>query len=161
LARHYNTVWVPEYGRFFSEGKLFGDHNASWRTEEFVKIAKAQTVLEDSLAEASNGLVICDTDAFATGLWHERYIGSRSARVEAVSQNRKYDLYILTGDEIPFVQDGLRDGEDIRHDMHKRFIERLNEEGKSYILVTGGQDKRLADSIAAIDVIKPTVVDNA
>lgn len=30
-------------------------------------------------------------------------------------------LYVLTGDGIPFVHDGLRDGEFICHDMHARF----------------------------------------
>ncbi len=160
LAKHYKTTWVPEYGRVFSEGKMYGDENAKWRTNEFIKIARAQCALEDSLAEASNGLVICDTDAFATGLWHERYMGSRSVRVEAVSAGRHYDLYILTGDEIPFVQDGLRDGEHIRHAMHKRFEERLTEEGKNFIIVTGSREERLVEAIAAIDAIKPAVVDN-
>lgn len=161
LARHYQTAWVPEYGRFYSEGKIFGDKNATWRTDEFIKIANAQGILEDALAEASNGLVICDTDAFATGIWHERYMGTRSPQVEAVAARRKYDLYILTGDEIPFEQDGTRDGEHIRHDMHKRFLERLEEAGKRYIAVTGSKEKRLQEAVAAIDEIKPTVVDNA
>lgn len=160
LAKHYKTVWVPEYGRFFSEGKLFGEECAEWRTEEFTKIAKAQCMLEDSLAEASNGMVICDTDAFATGIWHERYMGFRSPRVESIAAGRKYDLYIVTGDEIPFVQDGTRDGERIRHGMHKQFIERLKESGKAYIMVTGSKEARLAAAIAAIDAIKPSAVDN-
>lgn len=161
LAKHYKTVWVPEYGRIFSEGKLFGDVNANWRTDEFIKIAKAQSVLEDSLTEASNGLVVCDTDAFATGVWHERYMGSRSARVESLSANRKYDLYILTGVEIPFEQDGTRDGEHIRHDMHQKFIDRLEEAGKNYIIVTGTKEERLSSAVSAIESIKPSVVDNA
>lgn len=160
LAKHYKTVWVPEYGRFFSEGKLFGDTNAAWRTEEFVKIARAQCAMEDALAEASNGLLICDTDAFATGLWHERYMGTRSPRVEAVSTHRLYDLYILTGDEIPFVQDGTRDGEHIRHAMHQRFIQRLDEEGKKYIMVTGTPEERLKQAIEAVNAVKPTIEDN-
>ncbi len=153
LAKHYRTTWVPEYGRLYSEGKVFGDENAIWRSEEFVKIAKAQSALEDSLAEASNGLLICDTDPFATGIWHERYIGTRSKAVETIAAKRTYDLYILTGDEIPFVQDGLRDGEHIRHDMHKRFIERLTEEKKNFIIVTGSQEERLKAAINAIDSI--------
>jgi NadR type nicotinamide-nucleotide adenylyltransferase len=151
LARHYHTVWVPEYGRFYSEGKLFADENAAWRTEEFVTIAKEQAALEESLAQASNGLVLCDTDAFATGVWHERYMGTRSADVELVDRNHPHTFYIVTGDEIPFVQDGTRDGEHIRHAMQKRFIERLTEEGKDFVVVTGNKDERLAQAIAAID----------
>jgi HTH-type transcriptional regulator, transcriptional repressor of NAD biosynthesis genes len=153
LAKHYHTVWVPEYGRLYSEGKLFGDANAAWRTDEFVAIARAQAELEDTLAQASNGLVICDTDSFATSLWHERYLGTRSAAVEQIASGRAHDLYILTGDEIPFEQDGMRDGEHIRGAMHKRFIERLAEEGKRYVLVTGTREQRLADAIRAIDEV--------
>ncbi len=160
LAKHYKTTWVPEFGRFYSEGKLFGDSNAEWRSDEFVRIANAQCNLEDALAEASSGLVICDTDAFATSLWHERYMGKRSIQVEAIAARRKYDLYILTGDEIPFEQDGTRDGEHIRHGMHKKFIERLNEDRKKYIIVSGAPEKRLREAVEAIDTIQPTLVDN-
>jgi len=156
LARHYRTVWVPEYGRFYSEGKLEGDEHAAWRTEEFVAIARAQNELEDTLAQASNGLVICDTDAFATTVWHERYMGTRAPEVEAVAKRNPHDLYILTGDEIPFVQDGTRDGEHIRHDMHKRFIERLEEEKLPYVLVTGSPEERLAQAVNVINAQAPT-----
>ncbi len=154
LAKHYNTVWVPEDGRMYSMGKKYGDVHAVWRSDEFVHIAEAQSQLEDTLAEASNGLVICDTNAFATSIWHERYMGTRSKEVEEIAKRRAYSLYILTGDEISFEDDGLRDGEHIRHWMHDRFIERLVEEKKNFIVVTGSKGERLAKSIVAIDALR-------
>lgn len=150
LASHYKTVWVPEYGRSYAEGKLTSEE-VGWNTEEFIKIAEGQNTLEDALAEQSNGLVICDTDAFATSVWHERYMHSRSTNVERIANMRSHDLYIVTGDEIPFVQDGTRDGESIRHWMHERFIERLNEDHKPYILVTGTPEERMKAAVNAID----------
>ena len=153
LAAHYHTVWVPEYGRFYSEGKLSAGEEATWRSEEFLGIAHAQAALEDALAEASNGLVICDTDPFATSVWHERYLGSSLASLDVYANDRSYDLYIVTGDEIPFVQDGTRDGEHIRHDMHTRFIEKLTQFHKRFILVSGAHEVRLQRAIAEIDQI--------
>jgi NadR type nicotinamide-nucleotide adenylyltransferase len=153
LAKHYHTVWVPEDGRMYSMGKIHGDAHAAWRTDEFIHIAEAQSELEDRLAEASNGLVICDTDPFATSIWHERYMGTRSSEVEAIANRRHYDLYIVTGDEIPFEDDGLRDGEHVRHSMHTRFIERLTEEKKNFIVVTGTRTERLEKAVAAIEVL--------
>lgn len=153
LAKHYKTVWVPEEGRMYSMGKIHGDTNTAWRTEEFMHIAEAQNDLEDTLAESSNGLVICDTDAFATGLWHERYMGERSPRVEEIAKRRSHDLYIVTGDEIPFVDDGLRDGEHIRHAMHQQFISRLIEAEKPFIVVQGTKEERLKAAITAIDAL--------
>ena len=37
---------------------------------------------EDEAARLANRVLICDTNAFATVLWHRRYIGSHSAAVE-------------------------------------------------------------------------------
>lgn len=143
LPKHDKTVWAPEYGRTYSEGKLTSAEAGQWRSEEFETIARLQNSIENSLAESSNGLVICDTDAFATSIWHERYMGFRSKKVEEIAKEIGHDLYILTGDEIPFVQDGTRDGEKIRHKMHQRFIERLKEDGKPFIIVQGTPENRL------------------
>ena len=134
-------------------GKQYGDANTKWRTDEFLHIAEAQNELEDMLAEASNGLLICDTDSFATSVWHERYMGRRAERVEVIAGRRPHDLYIVTGDEIPFEDDGLRDGEHIRHWMHERFIERLNEEKKKFIVVRGTPEERLISAVRAIDAL--------
>ncbi len=152
LAKHYKTVWAPEYGRFYSEGKLFSSKASDWQSKEFEYIATAQNLLEDQMAEQSpNGLVICDTNAFATSIWHERYMKSRSHQVDQIAATHNHDLYILTGDEIPWEDDGTRDGKDIRHWMHQRFIERLEEDQKKYVIVSGSPKARLEKAVEAID----------
>lgn len=145
LAQHFHTVWVPEFGRFYSEGKTTSD--TAWETEEFVHIAKTQSDLEDELARFADKLLICDTNAWATRLWHERYLGKLDPAVDAIANRRHYDLVILTGDEIPFEQDGLRDGEHIRHAMQGRFREVLESEGIPFVLLSGDREERLKKAI--------------
>ena len=172
LAAHYHTLWVPEYGREYSE-RLAAEGvdlwHYRWRSEEFTYIARLQLEREDAAAEkvaahnatddnstakdAANLLLICDTDALATAIWHERYMGIRSPEVEAMAMARHYDLYILTGCEIPFVQDGIRDGENIRQWMTNRFEEELRREHRPWIKVSGAADERLKTAIAAVDAI--------
>lgn len=152
LAKELKTIWVPEYGREFSE-KLPDPFNYKWKTKDFIEIAKNQNQNEDELAGKANKVLICDTDSFATGIWHERYMGRRSLRVEQLSENRKYDLYLLTDIDIPFIQDGLRDGEHIREWMHKLFIQRLTECGKKFIILSGSHEKRLQVAKKAIKEI--------
>ncbi len=151
LAKHYGTVWAPEYGRLYYEGRMFSKNQTDWSTDEFIHIAKSQNLLENALLKKANKLLICDTDAFATTLWHERYVGNESLELSQVVKKEKPLLCILTDIDIPFVQDGTRDGEHIRTNMHNRFIERLGEEGTNYIIVSGSKEKRLADSIAEIE----------
>jgi HTH-type transcriptional regulator, transcriptional repressor of NAD biosynthesis genes len=144
LANYYNTIWVPEYGRTYCEEKWKnGIITDIWSSDEFVKIAEEQIIREDIAAKSANTVLICDTDAFATSIWHERYIGTLNNEVEMLACFRHYDLYILTGDEIPFVQDGLRDGENIRHWMHDRFVSKLTETSRKWKLVSGSIEERL------------------
>ncbi len=151
LAAHYDTVWVPEYGREYAEAKMRRPDTAQWRSEEFVHIAREQCRREDEAARQANRLLICDTDAFATALWHERYLGDPSPAVDAVAATHRPDLYILTDVDIPFVQDGTRDGEHVRTWMHHRFIEELTARERPYIVVSGSHAARLRAATAAND----------
>jgi HTH-type transcriptional regulator, transcriptional repressor of NAD biosynthesis genes len=152
LAAHYNTLWVPEYGREYCEKHWTGTDYV-WRSEEFAHIAQEQQRRENEAARQCNGLLICDTNAFATCLWHERYLGNFSPVVDAIAARGRCDLYLLTGDEIPFVQDGLRDGEHIRHAMQRRFIEELNAQSVLWRLIEGPPPKRLVEAVKEVDTL--------
>ena len=159
LAERLGTVWVPEYGREYSIEK-FGRGDDTWSTHEFVAIAAEQARREDLAARECDRVVVCDTDAFATAVWHERYVGNRSHEVERVAENRRrpgtaIDLYLLTDIEIPFEQDGYRDGEHIREWMHRRFIERLEGTGRRYLVLSGSREER---AMAARDAVQTAFV---
>lgn len=151
LAAHYCTHWVPEYGRDYCASKWGHGFTNDWETNEFVHIATEQSRRENEAARSANKVLICDTDAFATGLWHQRYMKKRSPEVEAVAARRPADLYLLTGDEIPFVQDGLRDGEHIRHWMHQLFLDELKATHRPYELLIGAHDVRLKRAVELVD----------
>lgn len=151
LASHYRTVWAPEYGRLYYEGKMFAKNPATWTTDEFIHIARSQNNLEDELVKEANRLLICDTDAFATTLWHERYLGRESSDLDKTVKKEKPLLYILTDIDIPFVQDGTRDGEHLRTWMHHRFLEKLQAKNLSFLIASGGRKKRLAESVRKIN----------
>lgn len=146
LAAALRTEWVTEYGREYSARKL-ADGDCVWRTEEFVEIAREQWRREDAAACRANRVLICDTNAFATVLWHRRYMGWDSGVVADVAREARCDLYLLTGDEIPFVQDGLRDGEHLRHQMHGWFEEALRGQSVPWKLVRGPREERLREAL--------------
>lgn len=142
LAAHFKTSWVAEYGREYSFEKQ-GRGETEWTTDEFLKIAEEQTRREDLAAREAQQLLVCDTNAFATTLWHRRYMGFNSPELDNFAIHCRADLYLLTGDEIPFVQDGLRDGENIRHEMHGWFVEALQNQATPWICLRGSAEWRL------------------
>lgn len=144
LAAHFNTVWVPEYGREYCEAKYARGDNF-WTSEEFFYIAEEQARREDALAREANRVLFCDTNLLATHLWHWRYCGFFEPMLEFDALLMEIpDLYLLTDANIPFVQDGTRDGEQIRHAMHDKFIEVLDQQCCApWRLVSGTREERL------------------
>ena len=155
LAERFDTAWVPEYGREYCEGKMGGLDPTGplppWTSAEFLHIAAEQQRREDHAARTANKVLVCDTNAFATGLWHERYMGSRSADVDAIGARDKADLYLLTEPDFPFVQDGLRDGEHVRDWMHGRFVEELSKLPTPVLPLRGSLDSRIGQAGKAIE----------
>lgn len=155
LAQRYATTWVPEHGRVHTERKWAAEGpDAPWRTDEFVDIARRQRADEEAGARAAEGgLVVCDTDALATAVWHERYVGDRSPQVEAIAAERLGDLYLLCRDDVDWVDDGLRDGEHLRAWMTARFVEVLAAVGVRWIELAGSWPERERTAVAAIDAL--------
>jgi HTH-type transcriptional repressor of NAD biosynthesis genes len=154
LAQHYGTVWVPEYGREYCEKLQAAGVDLwtyQWRSPEFAEIAEKQQRMEDDLAREANRVLICDTDVLATGIWHERYLGTNSLAVDAIANSNRHDFYLLTDCDLRFVQDGLRDGETIRQWMTRRFEEVLTERGLPWAKIAGFGDERLSAAVREID----------
>ncbi|MEV6020767.1 AAA family ATPase [Streptomyces sp. NPDC051997] len=169
LADHYrarggiwaDTGWVPEYGRAYSEEKLAAlralDPEADWSgveftSEEFPVIARRQDADEQRAARGGSPVLFCDTDSFATAIWHERYLGAPNPEVAAVAALTSRHLYLLTDHEgVPFEDDGLRDGPHLRPWMTGRFREELERTGRRFLLVTGSPEERLRAAVAAVD----------
>ncbi len=151
LAQHYAVPRVPEFGREWSQRRP-GGLSAPWHTAEFDLIAAEHRRQEQSaMRHTPLPLIISDTDVLATGVWHQRYVGHRSTTVETAARSWRPDLYILTGDEIPFVQDGMRDGEHLRHDMQSRLREVVADSGVPWIEVRGTPSERRRRAVLAID----------
>jgi len=154
LAEKFQTVWVPEYGRLYTEQlreQGINTFSYEWKTEEFVHIAERQQLEEDRMSTQANRVLICDTDALATAIWHLRYVGTWSPEVEAIANRRRYAMYFLTDPSIPFEQDGIRDGQHIRPWMTKRFSEELTRRGLPWMLLKGDREERLRTAAAEIE----------
>ncbi|MGU3292523.1 AAA family ATPase [Williamsia sp. M5A3_1d] len=154
------TRWVPEYGREATTDKLAALHqtnpdadmtDVSWTGTDFAHIARTQQAREDAAARAGSPLLICDTDAFATTVWERRYLGpqSRFAQLEVRDHG---SIYLITDHHgVPFVQDGIRDGEHLRAEMTDWFIGALTHHGRSWVLLTGSLDERIDLATRVID----------
>src|ERR1700734_1455649 len=70
LARHYDTVWVPEYAREYCE-KL--TEPPTWQDE--INMFKGQLALEKSMLQQANKILICDTTFITVKIWSDYMFG--------------------------------------------------------------------------------------
>ncbi len=151
LAHALGTVWIPEHGRWYWEGRR---HLAdqSWTSDEFHRIARAQIRLECDLARsASQGVVIADTDALVTAVWHERYLGRSDDELDALAADGWPDLYMVCAPDFEWVQDGTRESQAQRQAMHESVLRRTDASRAQVAVLRGSPDARLAEALSLIE----------
>ena len=153
LAEHFSTCWVPEMCRIMAEEKAepSDDINFHFTLNDFIEMAIRQNKEEEHLTLQANNILICDNDSFAITIWCERYLGQYYHEIYDYA-NHDNKIYILTKPNVPFVQDGYRDGEHIREWMFQRFLEELKiKQLHYYIIDSPDYEERLLKAISIIN----------
>lgn len=151
LARHYNTVWVPEYAREYLQNK-WNEERKTCEPKDLLPIAEGQMKLENTLTKKATNVLICDTDLLETKVYSEAYyVGHCNPLLEKYALRNSYDLYLLTFIDIPWVGDDLRDKPNERERMYSYFKETLERYNRNFIILKGDKKNRLAAAIVNID----------
>ena len=155
LARHYNTVWVPEYAREYLQNK-WNNERKTCEPDDLLPIAIGQMKLENELAKKASKLLVCDTDLLETMVYSEAYyLGYCDPILEKRALANSYDLYLLTYIDIPWEKDDLRDKPEERERMFQYFKNTLEKYKRNFIILRGDKRARLAMAIDAINNLMP------
>lgn len=151
LARHYNSVWVPEYAREYLQNK-WNNERKTCEPKDLMPIAIGQMKIENELAQKTDTILICDTDLLETKVYSEAYYSDTCDPIlETNALKNSYDLYFLTYIDTPWEADDLRDKPNERERMFKAFEETLIKYNKPYVLLKGNKQERLKLAIKHID----------
>ncbi|MFB0938790.1 MAG: HTH-type transcriptional repressor of NAD biosynthesis genes [Urechidicola sp.] len=153
LARHYNTVWAPEYAREYLQDK-WNNERKTCENSDLIPIAIGQMKLENSLAKKADKILICDTDLLETKVYSEEYYGGIvDKKLDQAAIENSYDLYLLTYIDTPWEADDLRDKPEERLEMFTAFKNTLKKHNRPYIVLKGDKETRLKDATKAIDTL--------
>ncbi|MDP3360196.1 MAG: ATP-binding protein [Lutibacter sp.] len=153
LARHYNTVWAPEYARDYLQNKWNNERKTCENTD-MLPIAEGQMKLENKLAKKADRILICDTDLLETKVYSEEFYGGFvHPDLEKAALQNTYDLYFLTYIDAPWKKDDLRDRPEQRLEMFNAFENALIKNHRPYVLLKGEKKDRLETAIREIDKI--------
>ena len=119
------------------------------RADEQAAIMQAQIAAVD--AAAGCDYLLCDTTPLVTAVYSELLFGDHSLYPAAVAQQRRYELTLLAGTDLPWQADGIqRDGPAAREHVDRRLREVLQIYALPVYPVCGLGAARLASATAAL-----------
>jgi HTH-type transcriptional regulator, transcriptional repressor of NAD biosynthesis genes len=145
LAAHFDTVFVPEYGRTYCE-----EFGTDLTNDDLLTIGKTQASMAQAAAQQANRLLIVDTDPLMTAVWSDMMLRTRDPWFAAFDEVA--DLYLLLDVDLPWVDDGTRIYGDAvtRIDFFNRSRNELVARGVNWSLVSGKEKARANAALAAI-----------
>jgi NadR type nicotinamide-nucleotide adenylyltransferase len=147
LAKHYATVWVPEYARdYFHDSDIY-----NFTMEDLVKIAEKQIALEEELFLKAKDFLFCDTTLITLKMWAELDFQRTPPIIEDNLPKIKYDHYFITNNEMPWVKDPLRQNKHSRDLLMEMNITEVKKLGMSYSIISGKDDERLKNAIQILE----------
>lgn len=151
LAAHFRTVWCPEFARNY-----LLQHGTNYRFNDLLTIAKGQKALiESTAAQAKNGLWFTDTEMYVMKVWCEVVFDQCHTWILKEAALQQYDLYLLCNTDLPWVKDELREYPDLamRQKLFKMYKDICINSGRPWALISGREEERLQQAIAAVQDI--------
>ena len=146
LARQFNTLWVAEYAR-----RYLGDLPRPYRPEDLLLIAKGQISMEDQLVSKANKVLICDTDLYVIKVWSNFKYGYCDPEILRSIATRKYDLYLLTYIDVPWLHDPLREHPDQREELFEVYLTEMQNQNVPFRIIKGTREERRKDAMQSIE----------
>ena len=115
---------------------------------------KEQVNLENELSLKANKFLLLDTNIITTINWSITHIdGYCDPWIIKQAEFLKYDHYLITNIDIPWVKDDLRDRPNEREHMLSSLINEHDIRGLRYSIISGDKPKRLDKAIEIINNI--------
>lgn len=149
LAKHFETNWVPEYGR-----TLWEKNGGHLDFIEFYEIAVMQRNIEDKMASMSidKQLMICDTEVMTTKIFGEMMFPEQSEKLNPfldyhINKQLKENTghyFVMSPEGVEPVQDGTRNYLDDapRKNHFDLIVFELRRRNIPFTILTGPYDQR-------------------
>jgi len=146
LAKHFDTIWLPEYGRTYCE--VFG---LALTMADLLAIGRTHAAMTETAKRFANRRLILDTDPLMTAAWAEMLFHQSDPWFGGFQDTA--DLYLLLDIDIPWIDDGTRffGSEEQRRKFFDCSRDQLERRGIPYALISGPAEERFDRSIAAIE----------
>lgn len=150
LARHFETVFVPEASRVYYDVK-----GVTYEIADILPIARAQRADEEALAPKARRLLVLDTDLLTITVWSHVLYGACPPEAEEMAAAQRIDLTLLLTPDLPWTFDPQRCHPELsqREDFFGRLRGGLIRLGRRFAVVGGDGTTRFAIASTAVETL--------
>ncbi len=145
LALRFDTVWVPEYAREYMTLNP-GDYGIT----DVEDITRQHLRHEEELSLRAKKILITDTELITSAIWCEDVFGNCPKWIEEQITEHRYDLYLLTSNDLPWIADPVRVNSQRRDYFFNLYKRTLEEYQLPFEIISGRYEARLMCAINAI-----------
>lgn len=145
LAMRYNTLWVPEHAREYVSGS-----GMETSIDDIVTIARKQLEHENEMAALANKLLFVDTEFILAKVWCEDVYNEVPVWIEEQITSHRYDLYLLTNNDLPWVADPVRVNPQRREYFYQLYLKELTDRQLPFEVISGRYEMRLYNATLAL-----------
>lgn len=147
LAKHYQTVWVPEYAReYFNDSDIY-----DYTLEDLEKIAKKQIQMEQEAIKEAQRFLFCDTTLITLKIWAELEFQTTPSFIAENLNEGRYDHYFITNNDIAWESDPLRQNKHSRELLFQMNETEVKQSGIPYSTISGQEHKRLKNAVSILE----------
>jgi NadR type nicotinamide-nucleotide adenylyltransferase len=147
LAKHYNTVFIPEYARSYVENL-----NRPYTYADVEHIAHQQVEDIQVYERKANKILFLDTYLIITKVWFEVVFQRCPEWVIGAIHQSHIDLFLLCSTDLPWEPDNVREnGGEMREKLYHIYKQELEKFNFTVEVIGGIGNQRLANAVNAID----------
>lgn len=145
IAEALGGIYVPEFGRSWSEAKGIG-----FTMTDLIAIAKGHMATLRDAAQRRPSWIVTDTDPLMTAVWADMLFGKRDPWFDRFAETA--DFYLMFDIDLPWVPDGTRmfGSDDMRAQFYSLSMAELERRGLPWAMVRGQGEERFHSAIDAI-----------
>ena len=146
LAKHFNTVAVPEMAREILE------HTDDCTEQHLLQIAQLHADTINEKIKQANKLLFVDTDINITRSYSKFLFKKELIVPEWIEAANDFDLYLYLDEDASYVQDGTRLTEADRNKLNESHKQELISRGINYVLINGNDwEERFKRAVEAVN----------
>lgn len=148
LAQHFNTVWVPEFARTY-----IASLNRAYTYEDVLHCIASQKAEEQKATLHANNVLFADTELILHKIWLWDVFKKFPPQIDEEIVRTRYDLYLLTKPDLPFVEDPVRENPHRREYFYNLYKNELEKRSFPFVIIEGPD--RFEKAVEAVKKVLP------